>query len=317
MLRCLILAICAASLGAAVLPDQFAGFRRLSTSTPVLENRAVWDEFGFQSAETAEYAAGGRKVSITAYRMKDPTGSFAAFQWQRPANAASGLTSATVPGGKMVIHANYLLSVSGSIHPAEQAELHGKLPDLVHSSLPALPGYLPVKGRIANSERYVLGPASLVQFEPRISAGVASFDRGAEVQMARYRPRGGEVQLAIVAYPTPQMAMERLKEFASLPDAVAARSGPMVIVGLPASPDAEALVKSVSYQPKLSWTEHVSKNTPQDAAQMILAICVLAGVLITASVLLGLVFGGFRIAVGRFGIQTADHSLTTLNIDAK
>jgi hypothetical protein len=317
MLRCLILALCAGSLSGALLPEQFAGFSRTASSIVVIEDRPVWSEFGLESSDRADYAAGARKITVTAYRMKDPTGAFAAFQWQRPATAASGLTSASVAGGKLVMHANYLLSINGNASPAEQTELQAKLPGIVNTSLPPLIGYLPVKSRIANSERYVLGPASLATFEPRISPALASFERGAEIQLARYRSQGGEVRLAIVTYPTPQMAMERLREFAKLSDAVTARSGLMVIVGMPKTPQAEELVGSVNYQPKLTWTEHVSKDTPQDAAKMILAIMVLAGLLIGTSVLLGLFFGGFRIAFRRFGIETADHSLTTLNIDNK
>jgi hypothetical protein len=317
MLRCLILALCAGSLSAAILPDNFSGFSRLEVSPVALEDRPIWDEFGLEAAERGDYTAGERKVAVTAYRMKDPTGAFAAFQWQRPANANSGHTAATVPGGKLVIHANYLLSFAGSVSPAEQNELQTKLPGIVNSSLPPLPRYLPVKGRVANSERYVLGPASLAKFEPRISSELASFSRGAELQIARYRTRTGEAQLAIASYPTPQMAIERLRAFEALPEASVARSGPMVLVALPKTPETHALVQSVSYQPKLTWTEHVSKDTPQDAAKMILAICVLAGVLIAASVVLGMIFGGVRFAVGRFGIETADHSLTTLKIDSK
>jgi hypothetical protein len=317
MLRCLILALCASSLGAAILPDQFADFKRTTSSEVAVEDRPVWEEFGFEAGERAEYVAGDRKASITAYRLKDPTGAFAAFQWQRPSAATSGQTSATVPGGKLLIHANYLLSVNGPVKPAEQTQLQGKLPKIVKSSLPPLAGYLPVKGRVANSERYVLGPASLGKFEPRISPALASFERGAEIQLARYRTKRGEVQLAITSYPTPQMAIERTRAFGQLADASIARSGPMVVVALPKTAEAEALVQSVSYQPKLTWTEHVSKDTPQDAAKMILAIMILAGVLIAASVLLGFLFGGVRIAIGRFGIQTADHSLTTLKLDGK
>jgi hypothetical protein len=317
MLRCLILALCASGLNAAILPDNFSGFNRIAASPVSLEDRPLWDEFGLEAAERADYSAAERKVTVTAYKMKDPTGAFAAFQWQRPVNAVSGQTAASIPGGKLLIHANYLLNLAGNATPAEQAELQAKLPGTVNSSLPPLTRYLPVKGRLPNSERYVLGAASLAKFEPRISAELASFSHGAELQMARYRTRSGEVQLAIAAYPTPQMAMERLRAFSALADAAVARTGPMVVVALPKGPEASTLVQAVSYQPKLTWTEHVTKDTPQDAAKMILAICVLAGVLIAASVLLGMIFGGVRFAAGRFGIQTATHSLTTLNIDDK
>jgi hypothetical protein len=232
-------------------------------------------------------------------------------------NATSGDSSANVPGGKLIIHANYLLNVTGNIHPTEQTALYTKLPRIVRSSLPPLPAYLPVKGRIANSERYVLGGVSLARFEPRIGESLAAFERGAEAQFGRYRAGGKEIQLGVFAYPTPQMAMERLREFEKLPNAVTRRSGPMVAVAFPKIPEAETLVSSVSYKPSLNWHEQVTKDTPQDAARMILAILVLAAVLIAASVLLGMVFSGFRIGLRRFGIETANYSLTTLDIDKK
>jgi len=316
MLRCLI-ALTAASLSAAVLPEKFGDLQRSGVSPVAVQDRPVWDEYGLQEAEGGDYIAADRRISITAYRLKDPTGAFAAFQWQRPANASSGESSANIPGGKLIIHANYLLNITGNIYPAEQSELYAKLPRIVRSSLPPLSAYLPVKGRVANSERYVLGAVSLARFEPRISESLAAFDRGAEAQFGRYRAGGQEIQLAVFSYPTPQMAMERLRKFEKLPNAVARRSGPMVAIAFPQVREAETLVSSVTYKPSLSWHEQVTKDTPQDVGRMILAILVLAAVLISASVLLGLIFGGFRFVLERFGIQTANYSLTTLNIDNK
>jgi hypothetical protein len=320
MLRCLILALSSISLSAALLPEQFAEFKRESVSSAVIADRPVWDEFGLAESEGATFSAGGRKITVTAYRMKDPTGAFAAFQWQRPSNAASGVSSASFPGGILVVHANYLIDIAGKVHPSEQEALYDKLPRLVRSSLPTLSGYLPGKGLVPNSERYVLGPASLARFEPRISSPLAAFEMGAEGQIARYRTGSGDVQLSVFSYPTPQIASARLQEFGKLPDAFARRSGPLVAVAFPKSADANSLIERVSYEPRVSWTEQpapAQKNTAQDAAQMILAILILAGVLIAASVLLGMIFGGFRIALGRFGIETAHNSLTTLNIDRK
>ena len=285
----------------------------------MIADRPVWNEFGLEESEGATFIADGRKITVTAYRMKDPTGAFAAFQWQRPSNAASGVSSARFPGGLLVVHANYLIGIAGKIHPSEQEALYDRLPRRVHSSLPTLSGYLPGKGLVPNSERYVVGPASLARFEPRISSPLAAFEMGAEGQLARYRTGGGEAQLAVFSYPTPQMAGVRLREFEKLPDAVARRSGPLVAVAFPKTADSKSLLERVSYEPRVSWTEQqpAQKDTVQDAAQMILAILILAGVLIAASVLLGMIFGGFRIALGKFGIETAHNSLTTLNIDRK
>jgi hypothetical protein len=318
MLRFLIfLTLGACTLSAAVLPEEFTGYRRVNNAAVSVEDRAIWSEYGLEEAERGDYTAGSRKLTVTAYRMKDPTGAHAAFQWQRSPNAASAGSSANVAGGKLAIFANYLVNFTGSIQSAEQDALFSKLPRIVRSSPPPLTAYLPLRGRVSNSERYVLGAASLSRFEPRISSALAAFERGAEAQLGRYRAGSKEIQVAIFSYPTPQMAIERYREFQKLPDSAVRRSGPILAVGFPAGKDTEAVLERVTYSPKLSWTEHVPKDTVQDAAQMLLAICTLAGILILASVAFGMVFGGVRIARGKFGLQTADHLLTTLHLDDK
>jgi hypothetical protein len=317
MLWYLILPFAACALSAAVLPEEFSGYKRAAVAIAPVEDPQIWREYGLEESEIGEYATGTRKVTVAAYRMHDPTGAYAAFQWQRPHDAVSGDSSATLTDGKLAIFANYLVRFSGSVHPAEQDALFRKLPKVVQSAPPPLIAYLPAKGRIPNSERYVLGSASLSHFEPRISSALAAFERGAEAQLARYRANRKEVQLAIFAYPTPQMAMERYREFQKVPDSAVRRAGPIIAVGFPKVPETETLLEKVTYSPSLNWTEHVPKHTVQDAANMILAILGLAGILIVASVFFGMVFGGVRIARGRFGLQTADRSLTTLHLDDK
>ena len=51
---------------------------------------------------------------------------------------------------------------------------------------------------------------------------------------------------------------------------------------------------------------------------MILAICILAGALIAASVVFGLFFGGFRQILGsKFGVQAIDDNFTSLHLGDK
>ena len=124
------------------------------------------------------------------------------------------MTSATAPDGTLLVHANYLLRFQGSRPETAEVEALGKtLPNVVTSSLPPLYSYLPKKGRIPNSERYLLGSQSLSRFESRIGASLAALDRGAEGALAKYRFGQREMQLTIFGYPTPQMAIERFRYF--------------------------------------------------------------------------------------------------------
>ena len=60
------------------------------------DDQAVWREFGL--ADTQVVQAGTRK--ITAYRMKDPTGALAAWQWQRSADEHACEVSAVLRAGQ-------------------------------------------------------------------------------------------------------------------------------------------------------------------------------------------------------------------------
>lgn len=306
----------------AVLPEAFADYRRGPVTPVPAPDPALWREFGFDAAERADYtsAATGQTFTLTAFRFADATGAFAAFQWQRPVDAESGITSARTRSGSLIQQYNFLLQMEGKKpHPSDLQQLYTQLPNTVRASLPILHEYLPRRGRVPNSERYVLGPAGLGAAEPRISAELASFGKGAEAQLARYRLQGREIQLAILAYPTPQIAMERTRAFEKLSGALVRRTGPMVLVVPDAAgfEPAAKLLSEVNYSASLTWNEPAPKDTVQDAAEMILAIALLAVGLIVLSVLLGTVFGGSKILLRKFGIKTAEEEFTSLHLGEK
>ena len=262
--------------------------------------RPVWNEYGLESVDADS--------GVTRYRFKDPTGAFAAFQWH-----------AADPS--FVHYENYLLKFDSDRPSKEMLEgATARLPKVVRTALPPLPQYMPENNKVPGSDRSLLGPASLAQFEPRINQILAAFDRGGEGQTAKYRIGGRELQLSLFSYPTPRMAGDRIREFEKMAGVVARRLGPLVAV-VPDAPDraaAERLLQQISYAPKLTWTEEApSQDTPQDAARMILAISVLAAALIAASVVLGLFFGGAKTILRKFGIETASQEFTTLHLSDK
>ena len=321
----LISTIFLASLYAELLPERFGNYARESIKPPVLKDRAVWDEYGFDTAEQAVYKSGGNQLTATAYRLKDPTGAFAAFQWLRPADSAAlkpieHVGHGTASGNANLFQmGNYLLSFEGNRpSPTDLKQIFAYLPKFDQSSLPALSSYMPGRNLVLNSERYVLGPESLQKFEPRISPSIAAFHMGAEAQLARFRTRNGESQLAIFSYPTPQIARERLDAFQKIPGAVVKRSGPLVaaIISPSNADDAERLLAEVKYEPTVTWSEKIPK--PQgNPGDMLMGICILAAVLIALSVLFGFFLGGFRVALARFGIGSARDSFTSLDLSKK
>ena len=72
---------------AGIWPDNFGAFHRVSAKPVEVSDRPLWEEYGFQQAEEAEYVSGDQKFTAIAYRLQDATDALGVFQWQRPANA--------------------------------------------------------------------------------------------------------------------------------------------------------------------------------------------------------------------------------------
>ena len=308
-------------LHAAIWPDQLGPFTKASSKPAEVADQAVWQEYGLQETEQAEYASGGQHFTATAYRLKDPTGALAAFQWQSPADAkhsSIGEHAVQSPALTLVAFHNYLFRFDGrQPEVAELTEMFGRLARLDRSPLPTLPGFLPAQGLIPNSERYVLGPASLAAFEPRISASLAAFQLGSEAQLAKYKTKSGEMALAIFTFPTPILARDRVAAFSKLPGAVMKRSGPLVALILPpADKDAaEQLLGKVNYEVNVSWTEYVP-SARDNIGNLILGIFRLTGVLLLFCLGAGLVFGGLSALRRRIFKQWGiDDSMIVLHLE--
>ena len=324
MLRCqlLILAVLAISAHAELLPERFGNYTRGAMKPVAVADRPIWDEYGFDAAEQATYKSGANQMVATAYRLKDPTGALAAFEWLRPAEATPlklAEYAAAYGNSSLILMGNYVLSFQGNRPtPADLKQIFIYLPKYDQSSLPTLRNYVPANHLIANSERYVLGPAALQKFEPRIAPSVAAFHLGAEAQLARYKTKNGESQLAIFTYPTPQMARERLDAFQKIAGVVAKRSGPLVavIVSPADADDAERLLAQVKFEPAIIWSQKIPE--PQgNPGDLLMGIGVLSGVLILLSLLFGFFLGGFRVALARFGLGSARETFTSLHLGKK
>lgn len=305
---------------AAILPDNIGSYQRGKVSKPALADQAIWNEYGLKSAETAAYQNGAAKFTATAWQLADTTGSMAAFQWTRPASATpstSAKLAAETPDGLWLVDGNYLFQFSGYKPSKEEVDgLTGSLRNVDQTVLPVLASYLPTDGLAPNSERYIMGPASLQKFAPAIPPSVAAFHFGAEAQYGVFHNSKGDGAMLIFNYPTPQIAMQRVPEFQKLSGAVAKRSGPMVAVMLaPPDPDyAEKLLAGVRYQAQVTLDEYVPSQR-DNIGNLVINAFILIGILLVFAVISGLALGGMRYLRRRGGRGEEADALITLHLE--
>jgi hypothetical protein len=321
LLLLLLVAGTANSGNSAILPDTIGDWQKGTAARAAVLNQKVWQEYGLQDSETAEYTAGPTKYSISAWRFADATGAFAAFDQIRPADAkpidVSGLGVAN-GSDEVVAVGNYLFVFKGyKPKPEELNHVVGTAPRYSQSPLPSLPKYIP-EGAELNSERYITGPDSLALFAPEIPPSTAAFHFNAEAELAKYGTPGKETTLILFNYPTMEMARDRIAHFQQVPGAVVKRAGPLVAVALhPVSADdAERLLARVRYQAEITLPEHVPtlKDNP---ANLFLNIFILCLVLAGFCVVSGLVVGGLRVLLRRAGASGDGDNMISLHLSGR
>ena len=304
---------------AAIWPDAIGAYHRTAASQPVLADGPLWDEYGLRESETATYENGAAKFTATAWRLQDPTGALAAYDWQRPARSEPSkvaVLAAETAASLLLVHGNYLLSFTGYKPTTPELDpIVESLRNVDTSALPALPGYLPSRDLVPGSQRYITGPASLRKFNPGIPPSAAAFHLGAEAQLGVFHGPKGETVLTIFNYPTHQIAMQQAASLGKIPGAEVKRSGPLVAVILsPPDPDAaERLLAQVRYRAEVTRDEYVP-TLRDNIGNLVVTAFVLTGLLLAFCVVSGLAFGGFRAFLRRFRKGEDPDALTTLHL---
>jgi hypothetical protein len=321
MNKLLLVLLAAGVARAAILPDTIGDWQKGVAAPATAADQKVWQEYGLQDSETAEYASGQTKYSISAYRFADATGAFAAFDQARPADAqpvgVTGLGAANATN-EIVAVGNYLFIFNGyKPKPEELNHVVGSAPRYSQSPLPTLPRYLPA-GAESNSERYITGPDSLARFAPEIPPSTAAFHFNAEAELAKYGKPGKETTLVLFTYPTMEMARDRIAHFQQVPGAIVKRSGPLVAVALNAtSPDdAERLLSRIKYQAEVTLPEH-APTLKDNPANLFLNIFILCLVLAGFCVVSGLVVGGLRVLLRRSGASGDGDNMISLHLSGR
>ncbi len=305
----------------AIWPEEFFGYKRVSVSPHSPGEEPFWEEYGFEDGETAKYELDAESFTATADRFLDATSAMAVFQLHRPVEAEySELTDLAVEwdDGAFLVHGNYVFRFDGFKPTAEQ--IVGQLlivPMLEQSPLPSWVAFVPTDGRVIGTERFVIGPASLEAFEPRVPPSVAGFHFGVEAQIAEFESPQGPLRMAVFSSPTPHIARERLPEFRMLPNVLVKRSGPLLAVVLePTDPDeAQKLLGRVNYRANITWDEYAMRNEPT-LSEILLTGFLFVGALLLLAVFFGAVFGSMKfLRWGRDGVE--EDPMILLHIDDK
>jgi hypothetical protein len=303
----------AALLLAGILPPSFDDWKRTAEVPAEAPLPKVAREYGLREGDGAVYENGKKKFQLAAFRLKDVTGAVAFEQ-------------SLQDQGKVFRHLNYVfLTVEGTApRGAIDAFLFPTLPKIDRSANPNLLAYLPAKGRVRLSERFILGPESLRAFEPRIPVAAAGFDFAGELQMARYDLPGEPANLIVFRYPNHAIArqqFEALKRSSDgIPSAAITRQGPLVAMALPAQPgailkldSAQALIGQIQYKAEIVMDKKPPKPEP-NPGDFLVGVFQLCGILLGLCLGLGLIFAFGRAAIRRVSGKREEEAMTTLGI---
>ncbi|MBI3210584.1 MAG: hypothetical protein HYZ37_16995 [Candidatus Solibacter usitatus] len=290
---------------AALLTDNLGTVKLVESRPLSITDKPVWEDYGLLEAESGKYSGGGRTFSVSAWRLKDPTGAQGVFRWMRPPGAGAGdkdalnYTKLAASSGDLhwMTFGNYVLHFAGGMPTLDELKIFlFQLPKVDQSAMPPVLEYVVADGMMPGTDRFISGPASLEKFFPTVQPSTAGFHFGTEAVAARYKGRTGELEMAIFYYPTNPMAKERQPEFQKIAGAMVKRVGPLIaIVSAPANADdAERLLAKVNYQATLTINEGRPGGKIRSVGDLLISIFTLVGVLIALCITAGFMLFGSR-----------------------
>jgi len=306
-----------------LLPNSFAGWTAVvppQTGTgpePADQaNTDVLKEYGLKDFAIGEYRRAGHHLTLHARRFVDATGAYGAFTfYRRPGMRAEDIGKGAAADGNEVLFwtgSTLVDAVFDKTNPDKAAlkEVAALIPQAsgAEGIPPSLPHYLPARALDGSSVRYSIGPVAYARTGGVLPPALVDFSREPEIVTAQYPSRLGHGTLTVIEYPTPQIAITRAKAIdeqlkqglisGGNPIALSVkRSGPLVAVasGDISGEEAASLLDNVKYEAEMTVNHpegYVSEV--KKAANLLLGILYLTGILGTASILLGLFLGGGR-----------------------
>ena len=298
--------------------------RRLNAEQfAVVQDASVPLEYGLQSLTTRNYAKGKARVTIEAFEMRYPSGAHGLFTFNR----------GSLPSNRQEFYiGRYLVSITaGQGASPESAAIDAELKSALEQhltegqvELSPLPAHLPEQNKIAESEKYLIGPEAL----GRIAAfsdlkEIVNFTGGAEAVTAEYgngnggSGASGRMSLLIIEYHTPQLASDGYAQIKKHHDGLSTeeqkrrlikRTGNYIIAAVNVSDlaGAQAVADQIKYTARVYWEGKKFTAIPLDfrppdptvleearrTAQFLTSTFYGIGLMIASAFVLGLLTGG-------------------------
>jgi hypothetical protein len=317
-----------------VLPSNFSGWNASANSTFVSANgldsllgpdTPAFREYVVKAVEQRSYTQGTQTASLTLYRLRDPSSAYGAYTFLRNETLSPidlGSFASASPDRALVVVGEMLLDVTVPANQKRPSDADLKqLTDMLdkradHTPYPFVGEHLPEKGRVRNSERYVIGPLGLAHFVPLGTDDWMGYNNSAESILAHYTVNGKDETLIVSSYPTQQVAAanfsKMLRRFTFDPPGEDAPIGPnvlfgkrvssyiAVVAGAPSRQAANKVLDQVGYESNVTWDEPKQTLTEPSINNMIVEAFLGTGTIMVFAVAAGIGFGGIRILVKLF-----------------
>jgi len=313
----------------AILPTSFAGWSQSEAKGSAeaaladAANAVAIKEYGFQKFESASYRRDDNRMTVKAIRFADASGAYGAFTfYKQPEMLAEkiGDQGASLNNRILFYRGNVLVQATierlTAMSAADLRQLSERipLPEGPARNPPTLPQYLPRKGYVSLSAKFALGPTALAAAGSLIPVEQIGFGSSAEVVEGKYTTAKGTATVEIIAYPTPQIAVERLRAFSGLQQNPAAsgdaslagplrmkRSGPLVVAvaGQITDDEANRWLSNINYDADVTWNENTNFDKKDNVANLLVNLIFLILILIAFALVIGIAFGGVRILMKR------------------
>jgi hypothetical protein len=306
-----------------LLPPSVGAWNSGAAQAVTLEQAAGDDtsairEYGFAWVERKDYTRSADSLSVTLYRMSDPSAAYGAFTYLRTAAMApSKMTqyAAASPNRALVVVGNFLIDADGAAVAHSMKDIQsladGLKPKSDQRPFPSIAGHLPSEGMIPGSEHYILGPVALHALVPVGSGDWLGLSDGAEAISARFRKGAQEATLLVVEYPTQQVAARHFGAVQPIlhSSADAPAGGNVVlaserddnlisiVIGQGPPAFADALVKKVVYGHNVVWNEPSYKATELSWPVYVVGAFTGAGIVMLFSIISGIGFGIIRVII--------------------
>jgi len=282
----------------------------------------IFREYAVQSAERKTFVQGAQNVTVTLYRLRDPSSAYGAYTFVR------NDTLTPVPLGSfgcasrdraLIVIGNLLLDISGKGARPPDADLKQLASALNrtadHSPFPTIGEHLPDQGRVRRSEHYFLGPRGLAQFLPLGTDDWVGFDHSAEVIVSRYHIADKDATLLIASYPTQQVAADKfarmLRRFlfdppGAVPSGQTVLYGKRVssivavVAGAPSRDAANVLLDQIGYESQVTWNEPKQSFSDPTITSMVVGAILGTGSIMLLALAAGVGFGGIRVLIKIF-----------------